>query len=113
MRKAASRAEWRQRVEDFARSGRKARDYAEAKGLSYKMLLWWRSRLRLDAEKGRRGGRTATRAPTKFIEVTPEAAPAATTMFEVELGSGRRIRLSAQFDADALQRLISVLEGAS
>jgi hypothetical protein len=43
-----------------------------------------------------------------FVEITP--AGGADSRFEVELGSGRQLRIPPTFDSAALERLLDVLE---
>jgi hypothetical protein len=43
------------------------------------------------------------------VEVRPEPA---TSIIEVELGNGRRLRVPAAFDASVLERLLPILERA-
>jgi transposase len=97
MRELGTRDEWRRRIRDFDRSGLSARDYAAQIGVSAKSISRWRARFRGEPK------------PT-FVEVHATAAAGG---FEVELVSGRRVRVPEQFDDDALARLIAVLEGAS
>jgi transposase-like protein len=79
------------------RSGLSVACFADREGVDAQRLYKWRRRL----------------GPvTDFVEVTPSASLAlgAPRGFEVMLGSGRVVRVPESFDAEALRRLIAVLE---
>jgi transposase-like protein len=90
----------------FAASGLTLTAFATREGLQPQRLYKWRRRLSEQA------------APLKFAEV-PVGRESPTTLattiahagFEVVLRSGRVVRFDARFDATALRRLLSVLEG--
>jgi transcriptional regulator with XRE-family HTH domain len=92
-------------------SGLTAKEFAAEAGLNPHTLSYWKWRLRAKrpTEAQRRSAASAALgAPAlSFVEV----ARAATVVepFEVELGSGVRVRVPASFDADALGRLLGVL----
>jgi hypothetical protein len=48
---------------------------------------------------------------SSLIEVGPVSV-AADSRFEIELNNGRRLRLPATFDPDAVKALVAVLEAA-
>lgn len=106
---AKSKAEvrWRALVREQESSGASVQEFARRRGLSAATLYWWRSRLR----QGRAGrGDRLQLAPVTILpsEAGPQArAPAA---FELDLAGGRRLRVPADFDADALRRLVATLE---
>jgi transposase-like protein len=80
----------------LATSGLSVRAFAAREGLHAQRLLLWRRRLRSAVEGG-----------PKFLEVRAAAEP-----IEVALRSGRVVRVPAAFDAEALVRLVEVLERA-
>ncbi|HEY5226840.1 MAG TPA: transposase [Methylovirgula sp.] len=96
--------------------GTKVSTVARRYGISASLLFYWR-----------RQARTDVKAPPRMVPVLiaaagtneavlascerPEPAPACRIgMMEIELGRDRRIRVDAQVDADALARIIDVLE---
>lgn len=89
------------------RSGWSVAEFAAREGLSALRLERWRRRL------------GATGEGVGFVEVTAAAAasrPAGASsvggaMFEVVVATGRIVRVPPDFDAEALQRLLAVLEG--
>jgi len=74
-------------------SGLLVTDFAAREGIDPQRLYGWRRRL------------TRTRAP-EFVEL--RSGPAA--RMEIELSSGRVVRIPESFDPDALRRLLDVLE---
>ena len=113
-RARTSRAEWQKRIERWRDSGLSAEQFAAELGVNVGTLRHWKYFL----AKSDRGGRAPKRAvgrrkPASFVEVASAAvsvAPAeSTASFELEIG-GRRVRIPAQFEAEALSRLITVLE---
>ena len=103
------RAEWAERVGQWRRSGLTAKAFARVAGVNAGSLTHWAWRLGRDA---RRAGAAAQSAgvpsASAFVEIA--AVGGADACFELELGSGRRLRIPASFDAAALGRLLTVLE---
>jgi transposase len=104
--------------------GAKVTEVARRNGVSVSLLFTWRRQAR---------SKFASEAAAKFVPVriagrepgeavlapncaTTPAEPIRSAptgrrgMIEIDLGSHRRIRVDAQFDADALARIIEVLE---
>lgn len=108
------RAAWAERVQRWRRSGRTAREFAESIGVKPATLAYWAWRLRReegDAQPRPRRRRRANGAGAEppFVEVIVDG-PAAGG-FVLELGDGRQLRIAAGFEAPALTRLLTVLEG--
>lgn len=106
-RARSSRAEWEKRVERWKDSGLSAEQFAAEIGVNAGTLRQWKYSL---AAKGR----PVRAAGSNFVEVKPVAAVEGRTSaatFELEVRH-RRLRIPPQFDADALCRLIAVLERA-
>jgi hypothetical protein len=107
---ASAAEQWAKRVERLERSGLSIRTFAEREGLKAGSLSFWKWKLGQD--RGR-GGAAAATAPVSFIELRAEAGALPPGQpFEVELRSGRRVRVAAGFDAAELARLVVVLEEA-
>jgi transposase len=99
----SNRETWRRRVERWARSGQTAAEFAAAGGFHPKTLRYWRYKLRRE--------RAATPAVVTLPLVEVMSAPAGADLrFEIELAGGRRLRVPATFDGDALRRLLAILE---
>jgi transposase-like protein len=94
---------WRALIAEQERSGESVAGFASSRGLCAATIYWWRSRLRRQAQSD-----VPDLVP---IEITTGAPPLSES-FELELVSGRRLRVPASFDADALARLILVAERA-
>ncbi|WP_438015755.1 IS66 family insertion sequence element accessory protein TnpB [Sorangium sp. So ce315] len=110
----ASRAEWKQRVAAWKRSGQTAEVFAAERGLNPRTLLWWSSTLRRPAARG-----AARAADVSFAQLVPVAAAptvlarsAESATVELVLASGRIVRVRPGFDATLLRELVSALEEA-
>jgi transposase-like protein len=113
-----SHGDWRSWVEELARSGESVREFAARHGLKPGTLSYWRWKLR-QAEQARSSVRrprppkarsrleVASLPAGSFIEVQ---ASGVGDRFELELANGRRLRIPSGFEAQALQRLLGVLE---
>ncbi|PYO40147.1 MAG: hypothetical protein DMD33_18690 [Gemmatimonadetes bacterium] len=108
-----SRAEWQKRIERWNDSGLSAEQFAAEMGINAGTLRHWKYFL------GKQGSGAPVSKPTRAIAATslvevqpvvPAAAGAGTAAFELELGADRRLRIPPQFEADALERLLAVLE---
>ena len=108
-RSRVGRAEWQKRIERWKDSGLSAEQFAAELGINAGTLRYWKYSFD-KAARPPAAPKTAS-VPAKAsdpVEVRPVVAPAA--VFELELGSGRRLRIPAQFEATALERLLAVLE---
>jgi len=105
-----SRAEWQKRIERWNDSGLSAEQFAAEMGINAGTLRHWKYFL------GKRASGALASKPTRpivansLVEVQPVVAAAPTAAFELELGADRRLRIPPQFEADALERLLAVLE---
>jgi hypothetical protein len=109
---ASAAEQWAERVRRQERSGLSLRKFAEREGLKAGSLSFWKWKL---GQERRGGKRTAAAvSPVRFVELRAEAVgpPAPAQQFEVELRSGRRVRVAVGFDAAELARLVVVLEEA-
>jgi len=114
-RARVDRDEWRKRVERWKASGLTAKEFAAEVGINAGTLQFWQHKLRAgDPIATRPGRRRASNAilASSLVELRAPAAAALDHRFEVELANGRCVRMSADFDADALKRLLVVLEAA-
>ena len=105
--KRRPRAEIRQLVAEFATSGMDASEFCRSRGLSRTTLYRHLIRQHIHAP--------AVSANTQLVAV--ELAPAKRSVannrcggLAVVFASGRRIEVGEGFDADTLERLVSVLE---
>jgi transposase len=86
---------------------------ARKHGIAASLLFRWRRELGLGSEKAKRDAGTA------FVAVAlpaPAAAPVAVAvpgggLIEIELAHGRKLRVDASVDVNALKRVIAVLDG--
>ena len=109
-----SRVEWLSDVQQWRQSGQSATEYAQAQDLDAGTLAAWASRLKKEV-----GGRLARRGKSKAgpdflaVEVRQSRALAVEGTFEVVLANGRCVRVSGEFDADRVSRLLAAAEGGS
>ncbi len=109
-RKTKRRTRWtlelaRKVLAELAESGMSVGAFAAGRRLHPQRLYRWRQRLAQESAP-------ATEAPT-FAEVTVRGRgrqQCDLERFEVELGRGRIVRVGPSFDAEALRRLVRVLE---
>ena len=98
-------------VEETLQPGVTVTEVARRHGLAPSVVFTWR---RL-AREGRLGDAGPTFMPVEVTPVprqtTPIASPARHTgLIEIVLGRGRRIRVDREVDAEALRRVLQVME---
>jgi transposase len=103
----ASRAQWKERVAQWKKSGLTAEVFAAQQGLNRATLLWWSSELRRPAAHAVDAG-FARLVPLDPAPVR-SAEPAA---LDVVLASGRVVRVRQGFDATLLRDLLAALEAS-
>ena|SRR6187551_2260089 len=116
--KDTTRATWLARIEEWRRSGKTAKEFAEGQPFSGGTLTWRASQLK--REGGARSKRHASsarssRAPSKLVlaEVVRCSRPAQSAALMIEVG-GARIPVSAGFDGALLREVLRALrEGQS
>jgi hypothetical protein len=102
-----SRQEVEQLVSEFESSGLSRTEFCRERGLALSTLGRYRRRL------DRQGATSANPLLAVELSTRPQASVAATGgALAVVLRGGRRIEVGRTFDADALERLVRVLEGA-
>lgn len=109
-----ARETWRRRLERCRRSGLTTEEFARREGVSARTLTWWRWRLARDGEQrsAARKARRRKKGAVGFVEIVGATAMSTASSDAFELESGRyRVRVPARFEAEALERLLRVLEG--
>jgi hypothetical protein len=111
-RAARSRAQWLAEVRRWRQSGQSGPEYAQARDLDAGTLAWWASRLR--SEVTLRPERKSKSEPA-FLAVRVRQSPVRPTdgTFEVVLANGRCVRVSGDFDAERVSRLLAAAEGGA
>ena len=114
-----SREIWAKRVERWRDSGLSVKEFARELGVNHNTLAGWRYRLRVeeaqssatskhaDESTPRSGARSDERKAIEFVELV--RAPAAEQRFEIVAASGWTVRVPAQFDGEALGRLLAIV----
>src|SRR5437870_1428794 len=96
------RAEWAERVGQWRRSGLTAKAFGRMAGVNAGSLTHWAWRLGRDARRAGAPSRATGAMPAAaLVEIT--AAGGTDERFELELGSGRRLRIPVTFDPAALE----------
>jgi hypothetical protein len=111
-RPSRPRSEWVSEVRRWRQSGQSGPEYAQAHDLDAGTLAWWASRLRTEiAARPRR----KSKSEPAFLAVRVRQSPVRPTegTFEVVLANGRCVRVSGDFDAERVSRLLAAVEGGS
>jgi hypothetical protein len=104
---------WAKRIARWRESGLTAKEFAAEIGVNVHSVWNWSRRFpRVDAPVARRGSRELVPARVEWVEVAaPSTSVAPVSGFEVLLLGGERVvRVPADFDGDALRRLLAVVE---
>lgn len=110
MQPRTSPEEWRSRIEQWRGSGLTAEKFAAELGINAGTLKFWA--YKLNKAKREASGQVASSktrrsaAASSFVEVRT----ASESCFEIELENGRRLRVPNGFEAEALERLLGLLE---
>jgi hypothetical protein len=102
-----SRDEWRKRVERWKDSGLTAEQCASELGITAKTLQFWKYKLAKPEPSSPHPRKRPRAEALPLIEVRP--ATAGSGAFELELSGGKRLRIPATFEVEALERLLAVL----
>lgn len=103
----ASRDEWAKRVERWRDSGVSAEQFAAELGINAGTLKYWKYKLGEPVPMKKAGNGKLSLLPLVEVHSAPVAQHAG---FDIEVRGGRRVHVPAGFDADALKRLLAVLE---
>lgn len=115
MKGSKKHEEWSARVSDWRRSGRTSKEYAAEAGVKASTLLWWSTRLNREQagwkrRRSRRRGAEPSHQREQWPIVELSGGGGVDERFELELREGRRLRIPPGFDAEALSRLLAVLQ---
>ncbi len=109
-----SAAEMERVLDDLERSDLSHRAFAEDRGIPLSTITWWRRRL---GRSAKRRSAAAALVPVVLGEDSGGrgsllATGTSADGFEVRLRSGDQVFVPAGFDAEALQRVVSVLNAS-
>lgn len=94
---------------EFDASGENAAGFARSRGIAA-----WRIYYALNRRAGKQRHRRATARPAGPtllpVRVVPDAPKPAAAVLEIELASGHRLRVGADFDPVLLRRVLGALE---
>lgn len=101
---------WQGLIGEQAASGLSQKAFCQQRGINLLTFTWWKDRLKhIDEQPAAdRPGQD----PPRFREIVRPPGPAAAVGYQVQLLSGRTIRVSAGFDEADLRRLVSLLEAS-
>lgn len=116
IRSELAAAQWRERIEEWRQSGQSQQAFCRERGISAYSLSHWKCKLSVapagEAPAARADGLASKsqcgKSSLAFRELAWPAASSAD--LELVLPGGWSIRLSSRFDAEALRRLLEVLE---
>jgi transposase-like protein len=114
-----SREIWAKRVERWRDSGLSVKEFARELGVNHHTLAGWRYRLGAEEQSTatskhagestpRSGARSDETKAIEFVELV--RAPTTEQRFEVVAANGWTVRVPAQFDGEALRRLLTIVE---
>jgi hypothetical protein len=110
---------WAKLVDEFERGGAAElhQAFADRHGVECDTFRRWLYLLRAE-RRGRRwrtpGGRRRRPSPPMALSLIQVASgPTADGRFEIELRQGRRVRVPASFDGEALRRLLAIFDETS
>ena len=106
-----SRVEWLADVRQWRQSGHSAAEYAQEHDLDAGTLASWASRLKKEVGV-RRACRSKLEPAFLAVQVRQSRVPLEGA-FEVVLANGRCVRVSGDFDAERVSRLLAAVEGGS
>lgn len=101
-----SREEWRSLIAEWSRSGEGIESFCRRRGVRAGTFNWWRWRL------GRESQDESGWVELKGLGPGSEPEQSAGESFELRWSDGLTLRVPRDFDAAALERLLSVLESA-
>jgi hypothetical protein len=109
---------WRRLIAQQRRSGLSQAAFCRRRRILPGTFAWWTSELRRRDERRRRGGirlgadNVKPFIPVRVVARQSAAAGMSSTAvgFEIELRTGRRIRVAAEFNRDALRDLVLILD---
>jgi hypothetical protein len=116
--KRKSRKIWRDRIRRWKTSGLTAKKFVARRRFSASALHYWSWRLRAEARENETGRTSAAPPVVEIVRATGVVSlgepagvhDAAPEPFEVVIGERVRIRVPVRFDAEALVRLVAILE---
>ena len=103
---------WRGLIGQAARSRMSIRAFCAAQGVSEGQFYGWQRKLRIGRGHGRRRQAPDRGSAASFALVSTDGEGLPEVGIELVLAGGRRLRIGRGVDAETLQRVVAVLEGA-
>lgn len=103
---------WGALIGQAARSGKSIRAFCVAQGVSEGQFYGWQRKLRNGSGHGRRRQAGDRGSAASFALVSTDGEGLHEAGIELVLAGGRRLRIGRGVDAETLERVVAVLEGA-
>ena len=106
-KKTSRAAYWQEHISQWSGSGLTQAEYCRQNKISAAAFNWWKRYLRKKSNTQKDSS-----TPMQFVEVQgiPTVDTVSGETYEVMLSRGRAIKVSRNFDADVLKRLIAAVE---
>lgn len=109
-----SAQDWRGLIEEWQASGIDLTEFCRERRITPSRLRWWRWRLGIPSDRApiRSTGvtRRATRERNEWIRLEIDSPSSSNAAFELRWPSGKVLSIPGNFDAEALGRLLTVVE---
>lgn len=107
-----SAQEWRGLIDEWQESGIDLTEFCRERRIAPSSLRWWRWRLGISSNlsAGLAGGAVRRAPGNEWIRLEIEGSHSNAGGFELRWPSGRVLAIPADFDADALGRILAVVE---
>lgn len=108
-----NRERWRGLVDEQRTSGQSKQAFCRGRGISYVRFLHWSKRFSDSAEGARTADPLGSATGSRSVDAFCELRMGPSAVFEIALGGGVVVRVSAGFDERDLARLLRVVGEAS
>lgn len=109
-----SAQDWQVLIAEWQGSGIDLGEFCRERRIAPSSLRWWRWRLGISSDRGSISAVSAAGCSTQkgnnWIQLEIETSGSNRSAFEVRWPSGRILRIPADFEAEALGRLLATME---
>ena len=113
-RERVSREQWTKRVKQWRDSGLTIEQFSSQLDINPRRLAYWKCTLNrrqaaIPLDSSSRAAPSTSTVAGAFVRLEPVVAT--DSRFELELSTGRKLRIPPKFDEVVLRRLIAIVEG--